>query len=320
MSDVRAGRDGRRRPLRPQRRGRLSQRPAGRRGGHRQRGPARPVPGGRPAPQPLGRPAAALHRPALRVAQADAGPDPAVLQGRHVRRQAGRRGVGRAPAPGRDDRARQAVRRSPRLRAGARRRDVRRRLRGSRGQAVPDGHPAPHGPGRPVLVRGRRRGEPRDGSHAVGDRALYGGRPPVAGGQGREALRRRGQAGRRRRQPVHRRHQPVHLRGDAESRQAAGRVRRVRQDAAALEGHRRDRHGVPDRRDLRQGRGQRGQLGPEPPGVPAAVRRGEGPPGVVGLPREERSRGADHGLQALPVPDRVRRSRPEGWRSPTPVR
>ena len=51
---------------------------------------------------------------------------------------------------------------------------------GAAGPPVPDGRPAPHRPRAAVVVRRRLGGQPRDGPHAVGDRALHRGRPAEA--------------------------------------------------------------------------------------------------------------------------------------------
>ena len=92
---------------------------------------------------------------------------PQLLQGRDLRRQAERRGLDREPDAGPDDRPRQ-VRRPAHLRPDPRRADVRRRLRGRRGPAVPDGRAAPHRRGAAGLVRRRLAVQPRDGRDAVG--------------------------------------------------------------------------------------------------------------------------------------------------------
>ena len=101
------------------------------------------------------RPDGHVREPALRVARAQALAAPRLLQGRDVRREAGRRRAHLQPARRRHDRARQ-VRRSAHLRRRPRRDDVRRRLRGRRGP--------------PLLHRRaaqRRRGEPARASRAA---------------------------------------------------------------------------------------------------------------------------------------------------------
>ena len=168
-----------RRAVRRQRRRRLPQRPPARCARDRQRPRPRAVPGQRHAPAALRRPAAALREPPLRVAGPDRGPDPQLLQGRQLRRQARGRGVHHLAAPGRHDHPRQGLRRAAHLRRHARRRDVRHGLRRRPGPPLPHGRAAPHRPGAAVVVRRRLRRQPRDGPHAVGDRALHRGRPAV---------------------------------------------------------------------------------------------------------------------------------------------
>ena len=117
------------------------------------------------------------------------------------------------------------------------------------------------GPRAAVVVRRRRGGQPRDGPHAVGDRALHRGGPPAQIDLAPRGLRRRSAASSSDDlDELRRRHQRLHRRGAARPDEAARRVRRVRQDAGDVEGHRRDRHGLADRRHLRQGRRQRGAL------------------------------------------------------------
>ena len=67
-----------------------------------------------------------------------------------------------------------------------------------------------------------------------------------------------------RRRRLRRRHQPVHRRGAARPAEDAGRVRGDRQGARArpVEGHRRHRHRLAGRRDLRQGRRPRARRRP----------------------------------------------------------
>ncbi len=79
-----------------------------------------------------------------------------LLQGRQLRRQARRRGALLLAAVGRDDRARQGLRRPAHLRDDPRRHDVRRGLRGRRGPALLHGRAAQPRPRHAVLVRRRR--------------------------------------------------------------------------------------------------------------------------------------------------------------------
>ena len=179
-----------------------------------------------------------------------------LLQGRELRRPGRAGGAHLRPARRGDRGPRQGLRRAARLRHHARRHALRRGLRGRRGPALLHGRAAPRR-ARPALGLRRRR-EQGDGQGGVGVVALHRGRPPEAGRPDGRPLRTRG-----RRAPARR--------GDyvaginqyiAEARldptQAAGRVRGRRQDARGLEGHRRDRHRRAGRRDLRQGRRQRG--------------------------------------------------------------
>ena len=230
-----------------------------------------------------------------------------------------------SPRAGRDDRARQAAtasRTSTATRAttsmfGA-------GYAGAAGPPVPDGRPAPHRPRRAVVVRRRLGRQPRDGPHAVGDRALHRGRPAEADRPRADSVY--GAAGTQvveRRQRVRRRHQRRTSTRRCSTRPSC---RPSTPRSARLPQHwtadRRDRRGVADRRHLRQGRRQRGALGA------ARCRRSQkrfgdedGPPRVGGLPLQERPRGADHGpRQALPLRDGVAVRRSAASRCPTRAR
>ncbi len=74
--------------------------------------------------------------------------DPELLQGRHLRRRAGRTRIDDRTETGGDDRARQGLRNPAHLRRNARRHDVRRGLRRRRRPPLPDGRAAPHRPRR----------------------------------------------------------------------------------------------------------------------------------------------------------------------------
>ncbi len=151
---------------------------------------------------------------------------------------------------------------------------------GSRGQRR-DGperlrrHPVPKRPGASGPVRPRRRGLRRGGR---------------AGRRGRHELRRRDQR-QDRRDP----HQPA---------ADAGRVRAARppRRARRLEGHRRDLDRLAGRRDLRQGRRQRGRVGARARGGAKALRRAGRAGGLEGLPPRQRPRGPHDGPRhPLPV-------------------
>ena len=185
----------------------------------------------------------------------DRGADPELLQERQLRRACRTDRADVQPARGRHDRARLELRHGARLRRDTLRHDLRRGVCQRRGPPVLHGRAAPRRPRAAVRLRGWR--EQGDGRRRVVERALQRGRPAGADRQGRRLLRSRGRrapAGPRR---LRRGHQPVHLRGPDRSHEAALRVRRDRQDAGGLAGHRRDRDRSVDRRDLRQGRRQR---------------------------------------------------------------
>ena len=74
--------------------------------------------------------------------------DPELLQGRHLRRRAGRSRIDDRTETGGDDPPRQGLRDPAHLRRNARRHDVRRGLRGRRRPPLPDGRAAPHRPRR----------------------------------------------------------------------------------------------------------------------------------------------------------------------------
>ena len=221
--------------------------------------------------------------------------DPEVLQGLELRRA---RRPGRAPllpARGRDDPARQGLRRPARVRQDARRRDVRARLRRRRGPPLLHGRAAQRRPRPPLELRRRRQHQP--GRGAVGGRALHRGRPPAAD---QAAAGLPGRARRHdllRRRQLHRRHQPVHQRGEARPDEDAGRVRRARPPAGAgaVEAHRPRRGRVARRRDLRQGRRQRDRVDRGQARARRSLQEEEARQGrVQGLPLGRGSRGADH--------------------------
>jgi hypothetical protein len=236
----------------------------------------------RAAAEALVRRAEDVRRTRLRRAGPQAGRHPEVLQGRDLRREGERPRADLLAArqQRRDDRARQRLRRPSHLRQDARGDDVRARLRGRRGPAVHDGRAPERRPRAALGLRRRRPGEPRPGPHPVGARALprgglpasvrprrrglWGGRDPAAGG--RDELRRG--------------HRPLHRRGAHQPAEDAGRVRGHREGGrpAGLEGHGRDRHGQPHRRDLRQGRRPRARLSAAAAVRPEALR----PPGRQG--------------------------------------
>ena len=156
----------------------------------------------------------------------------------------------------------------------------------------------------------------------MGARAVHGGRPAEADRPGRRPLRRRRRAAAGRPRRVRRRHQRLHRGGAAEPGADARRVRRLRQDRAGLEGHRRHRHRVADRRHLRQGRRARGatrrrrcRRSPSASAASAAARRG-----CDFRRKEDPEAPVDRRGPALPVPDRRRRSPSAAWRSPTAAR
>ena len=107
-------------------------------------------------PASLRRPAAALRKPRLRLADPDRRRRRPLLQGRDLRRSRRRGRLDDRTEARRDDRPRLGLRRPAHLRRHARRHDVRRRLRGRRGPALPDGRPAPHRPRRTRLLPRRR--------------------------------------------------------------------------------------------------------------------------------------------------------------------
>ena len=75
----------------------------------------------------------------------------------------------------------------------------------------------------------------------------------------------------------------------------------------AVEAHRRDRGGVADRRHLRQGRRQRGELGAHARGPREALRQARRRSALEGLPRAQRPRGRrSRSPSALPVRDAAR--------------
>ena len=89
-------------------------------------------------------------------------------------------------------------------------------------------------------------------------------------------------------------HQPVHLRGAHRPDQAALRVRRDRQAARGLAGHRRDRDRLAGRRHLRQGRRRRARSAARARGGQGPLRRRRRRAGLAGLPPPRRPRGPDH--------------------------
>ena len=172
------------RALREQRRGRLSQRAARRPGRHRQRRPARPVHGDGSAARALGRPAAALHRPALRLPHADA--RPASTTTSRTRRSGSRATTSPRPS-----------RRGWGSRSSATSRSASRTSTATRARTSCSA-PATRAPqdrlflmdilrhtGRAQLssFAGGSAGNRAMDAHAVDDRALHRGRPPEAGRQ-----------------------------------------------------------------------------------------------------------------------------------------
>ena len=156
-------------------------------------------------------------------------------------------------------------------------------------------------------------GQPRAGPHPVGAGALQRGRLPAPVRPGRRGLRR----GRHRapggRVELRGGHQPLHHRGALQPAEDARRVRRDREaGTAGLEGHRRDRHGEPRGRDLRQGRRRRARVGAAPPEHPEALRpqarqaRVEGPADRRG-PARRRSRSSGKRFPYRVEPRRLRR-------------
>ena len=226
--------------------------------------------GARPAA--LRRPAAACTRTWSTPARADRRPAAAVLQGRQLRGEARRRGAHLLPARRRDDPARQGLRRPPRLRAHARRHDVRRRLRGRRGPAVlhgraaqrraaarsPASPAAPRATGRWTRTSGRRRPTPRSTSSASTTTSTTSTAPRA----------RRSSATSRTTWPgvqayiAEARLNPLKMPAEYA---AIGRP----QGPHGLERARRDLHRHADRRHLRQGRRLGAGLGAGAPGGPA---------------------------------------------------
>ena len=192
--------------------------------------------GARPAA--LGRPAAALHGPALRVAE----PHPRRRSRSYFKDatfgvKPGDVASVEHPRPGVTVVRDKPVRRPARLRQT--RADVMfgAGYAGAAGPPVPDGHPAPHRPRGPLLLRRRLGRQPRDGPHAVGARALHRGRPAVADRQGARSSTAPRAA---RSSPTSTPTSPGINQYISEAllnpAQAAGRVRRLRQAAPALEG------------------------------------------------------------------------------------
>ena len=103
---------------------------------------------------------------------------------------------------------------------------------------------------------------------------------------------------------LRRRHQQVHRRDPRQPAADAGRVRAARPSRRprGLEGHRRDLDRLAGRRDLRQGRRQRGRLGAGARGGAEAVRQARRQDGLGRLPPRQRPRGADHGPRARASP------------------
>ena len=209
-------------------------------------------------------PAAALRRPAadvrgsrLRHAGPDAGADHGLLQGRHVRRPAGRRREHHHPPRRGNDPPRQGVRGAPCLWHHPRRHDVRRRVRERAGPPLLHGRAAQRRAQPAELLRGRR--EQEHGRRHVGTRAVHRGRPSAPVRRVRRPVRCRGREDPGRRPGVHRRDQRLHRGGEDQPAAPPRRVRRAREarrpEAVARDRHRLDRD--PRRLDLRQGRGRR---------------------------------------------------------------
>ena len=172
-----------------------------------------------------------------------------------------------------------------------------------------------------LLVRRRLAGQPRDGPRAVAVRALHGGRPAEADRQRRRVY---GAGGRSRSSTTSTTSSPginAYI-DDAliDPSMMPAEYAALGKVPAALEADRRDRRGVADRRHLRQGRRQRAALGADAAGVREALRQAAGREGVARLPREERPRGADHGLKKRFPYETARRSRSAAWRCPTRAR
>ena len=102
--------------------------------------------------------------------------------------------------------------------------------------------------------------------------------------------------------------------------QAAGRVRGVRQAACGLEAHRRDRRGLADRRDLRQGRRQRGPLRADAAGVPAHASATAAGGAWADFRSKNDPEAPTTVLKRASRTRRPRRSPRAGWRCPTRAR
>ena len=252
-------------------------------------------------PDALGRPAAALRRPALRVAERSTpGQSRKYFKDATFGVKPDDVASTERPRPGVTI-VRDKQYGVPHI-YGDTREDVhvRRRLRGRPGPAVPDGRPAPH-----AAARSCRRSSAARRATARMDRTQWAIAPYTEADlqlQIDNAEELYGADGPTARRPTSRQYvagiNAVHRRGADQPDQAAGRVRRVRQDARSRwKVHRRDRRGVADRRHLRQGR-RRARCDSALALQAFEKRFGAQarPARVAGLPLEERPRGADHDL------------------------
>ena len=220
---------------------------------------------------------------------------PQVLQGRHLRREAerGRADLLAARPRRRDDRARRQLRRPAHLRQDARRHDVRARLRGRRGPPLRDGRAPPRGARRSCPPSPAARAGNRAQDHTQWELAPYteadlqrqydlGDEVYGAAGAALQDDVTNYVAGINR-YITEARLNPLKMPGEYAAIGKPG--------PAGLEGHGRDRHGEPDRRDLRQGRRPRARLRAAAPGRAEALRaqarqaRVGGPPHAPRTPR-----------------------------------
>ena len=205
-----------------------------------------------------------------RARLAPAGRPRHLLQGHDLRLDAGRRGVGDDPAPGRDDLPRRPLRHGAHLRRRPRGPDVRRGVRDRRGTDLLHGRDPPHRKGHAGRPDGRgRRLRRRRAAHGPGllGRGADGTVRRAAG-----ALRRRGRTGPRGHPGLHRRHQRAHRRGQLEPARAARRIRGAGRPAGALDPVRHGRDGGAARDAVHGVERQRGGQRGDAAGLPEAIR------------------------------------------------